>query len=397
MLLPMHPELNPFNPGSGLEPPTLAGRDAEVAAFDLLVARSRREQLSPSLVLYGYRGVGKTVLLNAMRRQAERAGWLCIGIEGQSTEAGTQAVRQRLGRQLHVAADRFKNGKQYTEAVRRAFSTLTSFSLSLGVAGLEIAREQPSGRASSGRLEVDLEELIEDFAPALRESSSAIGLFIDEMQDVDDELLAALLTVQNRAGQQGINFYVVGAGLPSLPALLGQTRSYSERLFEYWHVDALDEAAARTALEKPFTDRNVLIAPDALELLLSESSGYPYYLQVFGHAAWNASPDKFVHLSAAQEAIRVGYTRLEQGIFPSRWERASASEKEFLRGMCDTAEMSCTLAAIAAARASLVVTELGGVRRSLIEKGIIYSPDPDTVAFTVPGMPRFIRRQDTMS
>ena len=396
MLLPMYPELNPFSPGSGLEPPTLAGRDAEIAAFDLLVARSRRQHLSPSMVLYGYRGVGKTVLLNAMRRHAGRMGWLCIDIEGQASEVGAQAVRQRLGRQLHVAADKFKNGKQYTDAVRRAFGTLTSFSISLGVVGLEVAREQPTGRASSGRLEVDLEELVEDFAPALRESSSAIGIFIDEMQDVDDELLGALLTVQNRAGQQGIPFYVVGAGLPSLPALLGRTRSYAERLFDYWHVDALSESDARKALETPFTDRNALIAPDALALLLAESSGYPYYIQVFGHATWNASSDKFVRLSAAQEAIRVGYARLEQGIFPSRWDRASADEREFLRRMCDTADPTCTLSDIAT-RCSLTQVELTTIRRSLVEKGMIYSLDPDTIAFTFPGMPRFIQRQDADS
>ncbi|SDG85300.1 ATP-binding protein [Microbacterium pygmaeum] len=392
----MYPELNPFNPGSGLEPPTLAGRDAEVAAFDLLVARTRHQRLSPSIILYGYRGVGKTVLLNAMRRQAASAGWLCIDIEGQPSEPGAAAVRNRLGRHLHVAADKFKNGKPYTAAVRRAFGTLTSFSLSLGVVGLELAREQPNARAQSGRLEVDLEELVEDFAPALKESSSAIGVFIDEMQDIDQELLEALLTVQNRAGQEGIPFYVVGAGLPSLPSLLGRTRSYAERLFEYRQVDALDAEAARTALERPFLDRNVMVAPDALNLLLTESSGYPYYIQIFGQAAWNATPDKFVHIESAQKAVEVGYHRLEQGIFPSRWDRAQPEEKEFLRSMCEVPETPCSMAQLAAV-GKLEQDQLPALKRSLIEKGIIYSPDLETVAFTVPGMPRFIRRQDSLA
>lgn len=243
----MHPELNPFTPGSGLRPPELAGREAEVAAFDLLVARSLNRRSAASLVLHGYRGVGKTVLLNAMRDQAEKAGWLCIDVEAQDSQAGSRAIRQRIGRKLHLASDLFKNGKSYSTAVRRALGTLTGFSLSLGVVSIETAREPSNGRAQSGVLEVDLEELVEDFAEALHENSAAIGVFIDEMQDVDDELIGALLTVQNRAGQKGIPFYVVGAGLPTLPARLAQARSYAERLFEYRLIDAAHGCRCRSA------------------------------------------------------------------------------------------------------------------------------------------------------
>lgn len=393
MLCNVHPELNPFTPGSGLEPPRLAGRDHEVSAFDLLVARSLAGRQGASIVLHGYRGVGKTVLLNAMREQAERAGWLCIDVEAQTSDAGPTAIRQRIGRKLLEAAESFKNGKSYTAAIRRALGTLTGFSLSLGVVSIETAREPTNGRASSGILEVDLEELVEDFAGALRESGTAVGIFIDEMQDVDTELLSALLTVQNRAGQKNIPFYVVGAGLPTLPARLATSRSYAERLFEYRHVGALSAESAVAAIRDPLSRYGFGIDDDALDLLTGAARGYPYFLQMMGREAWNLTDKRQISLETAERALNSAYAILDQGYFRSSWDRADTAERAILRCMAATDDADEYPVDQIADRCGLDASYFAAARESLETKGVIFAVGPGRIAFTTPGMPGHVNRR----
>lgn len=389
----MHPGLNPFTPGSGLRPPSLVGRDAEIAAFDLLVARSLGRRNGASIILHGYRGVGKTVLLNAMRDQADRAGWLCIDVEAQTSDAGPVAIRQRIARKLHAAAEQFKNGKTYSDAVRRALGTLTGFSISLGVVSIETAREPASGRASSGVLEVDLEELVEDFADALRESGSAVGIFIDEMQDVDDELLSALLTVQNRAGQRGIPFYVIGAGLPTLPARLASARSYAERLFDYRHIGAVSVEAAEAAIRQPLLRNQTIIEDDALAVITGAAKGYPYFLQRFGYELWNVAEGQRINADVAARAVQNAYLHLDQGYFRSSWDRADEAERSVLKSMAAESEVEEYAIERLAANSSLSSSEFSAVREALTQKGIIFNVGPGRVAFTTPGMTGHVRRR----
>lgn len=389
----MYPELNPFTPGSGLRPPRLAGRDDEVAAFDLLVARSLARRSSASFVFHGYRGVGKTVLLNAMQEQADKAGWLCIDVEAQDSKAGSSAIRQRIGRKLHLASERFKNGKSYSAAVRRALGTLTGFTLSLGVVSIETAREPANGRAATGVLEVDLEELVEDFAEALKENSAAIGIFIDEMQDLDDELLTALLTVQNRAGQKNIPFYVIGAGLPTLPACLAASRSYSERLFDYRHVDALSVDAAEAAIREPLSRSNFTIDDDALAAILNAARGYPYFLQLFGQEVWNETEQRRIDRSTAERALAHAHAKLDQGYFRSSWDRADAAERLVLKRMASVEEAEDYSLDEILAGCGLTVPAFVTARESLTTKGVIFASAPGRIGFTTPGMPDHVRRR----
>lgn len=385
----MRPELNPFTPGSGLKPPTLAGRENEIAAFDLLVAQSRRARAASSIVLYGYRGVGKTTLLNAMRAQATTAGWLCIDLEAQTSESGAQSVRQQLARRLGTAAVNFKKGKRITKAVKQALSTLESFSVTLGAASVGFSKSS-AARGLSGSIDVDLEIVVDNFAAALKESNSAIGVFIDEMQDLDEELLSALLTVQNRAGQNGVPFYVIGAGLPTLPALLAHSRSYAERLFQFLEVGPLTPDAARRAIVEPLAPYAFDIDDEALQIVLDESGGYPFFLQIFGRELWLAAHERCIDMDVARRALDAGRRDMDQGIFRARWDRTTSEERDYLRAMVATSTPQ--------SRASILVDTLDGVsedvRGSLVRKGIIFVPEPGAVAFTMPGMPNFIARRD---
>lgn len=385
-------ELNPYSPGSGLAPPHLVGRQDEIDAFDLLVARTRGGRHSRSLVLHGLRGVGKTVLLNQFRDQADRADWLIVDLEGQASDSGQEAIRRKLARELTLAARRLYRGKTMTDKVRQALSTIRSFGISFGGASLEVGIEPSEGRADSGRIEVDFEELLEDLVPALKERNSAFGLFIDEMQDLEPELLTALLSAQHRAGQRGWPFYLIGAGLPNLPSALSAARSYAERLFAYREIGALDDVAATDALVVPAKHHGAEYDAAASRLIVESSGGYPYYLQTYGQAAWELALDRRITLEDAVAAIQRGNDELDMGFFPARWDRATPAERNYLAAMADDSGEASATPEIAR-RLGARPQSLSPVRQSLIEKGIIYAPDRGLVAFTVPNMDNFVRRQ----
>jgi len=388
----MLPELNPFAPGSGLPPPSLTGRSAEIDAFDLVVARSRVRRASRGMILHGLRGVGKTVLLNEFRAQAEKANWFIVEIEGRPTQSGQAAVRHRLARSLLTAASRASRSTKLSEGLRRALGTVKSFSVSVGVVAVEIGVESAHGRADSGQIEIDFEELVEDLAPALLESSSAFAIFIDEMQELDDELLVALLAAQHRAGQKGWPFYIFGAGLPDLPSRLSSARSYAERLFDYRRIGPLEPTAAREALVSPIEKHGATFDPDALSSLLECAEGYPYFLQTYGRAVWDAARDRHITPEDAEAAITVGDDELDMGFYPSRWDKITDSEREYMITMAELGGETVGTGDIANALGRSA-TSKSKVRQSLIDKGLVYPPERGRLSFTVPRMASYIRRQ----
>lgn len=386
----MDSDLNPYSPGSGRRPFEITGRQREIDAFDLLIAKTKQRRPDRGIVLHGLRGVGKTVLLNEFRRQAERAGFMTVSLEGRDAEGGPEAVRAKLARNL-LQAGRKANHRGIAASMKEALGSIASFSAKLGVTGIDIGVGLNVGRADSGSIEVDLEEMVEDTSLALAEQRSALIFIIDEMQDIDEALLASLLSTQHQASQREWPFYIVGAGLPNLPSILAEARSYAERLFTYRHIDALLKDAAVSALLAPAAKYGARYDSDARDLLLDASGCYPYFIQEYGHAAWETAPEKNITLSDAKIAVTIGRSQLDQGFFPSRWKRASKGEKEFLRLMAidgDTGSSTAELAERTGRRQSSMTM----TRASLISKGIIYPPSLGRVAFTVPGMADYIIR-----
>jgi hypothetical protein len=371
----MHLELNPYNPGSGLPPRVMGGRQQEMDAFDLIVARTKRDLPNRGMVLSGLRGVGKTVLLNYLRSHADNHGWFTIWLEGKPEAQGFTEVREKFARELTSAARRY-NGPSGKDRLREAFGTIQSFNLALGVPGIKADISVSSNRANSGTIDIDLEELVEDVSLALKTDNSAFAIFIDEMQDLDQELLSALITVQHAAGQRGWPFYIVGAGLPNLPTTLSEARTYAERLFTYRTIGPLADTDAQYALD----------------VLLDASGRYPYFIQEFGKAIWDAAPSTPFTEEDAEVAVSIGRSQLDAGFFSSRWGRATRKERGYLRAMAHDGDAGSSTSQIAE-RLGVKVTALGPARAQLINKGIIYSPKYGQVAFTVPGMSGFILRQ----
>lgn len=230
--------------------------------------------------------------------------------------------------------------------------------------------------------------------PALHERQTAFGVFIDEMQDLDHELMAAILAVQHRAGQREWPFYVTGAGLPTLPSTLSAARSYAERLFNYREIGPLDDHAARRALVEPARVLGAVYDDDAAELLVRSSRGYPYFLQTYGQAAWDLGIGRIITIEDARGALARGNEELDMGFFPARWDRATPAERNYL-GAMSVDEGAPSSTAQLAERLGTKQGRLSPARQALIEKGIIYAPDRGLVAFTVPVMDEFVRRRQS--
>ena len=386
----MHSASNPYSPGSGRRPFELAGRTALINDFDLLISRIRAGRVDRGIVLSGLHGVGKTVLLNEFRRRAEDAELLVVSLEARDADGGPRALRAKLARSLLQGGRRASLGGADAR-LTAALGSIASFAAGLEVGGIDVGEGPRHGRSDSGSFAVDLEEMVEDVAAAMAGRQSALVILVDEMQNLDPGLLAALLGAQHQAGVHGWQFYLVAAGLPHLPSVLHQAQRSAEGMFTYRSVGPLDREDSEAALAGPAAALGVTYAPQALDLLLSAAGGYPYFLQEYGSAAWESAPGPAISAADARVAVEIGRAQLDQGFFPVRWRRASKAEREFLRLMSlDGAGGSGT--ATLAARAGKKMTSMTMTRGSLIRKGIIYAPSLGQVAFTAPGMAEYVRR-----
>ena len=379
----MDPGLNPYTPGSGRKPPSLQGRDVEVNAFDLLVAKAARRHYDRGMMLTGLRGVGKTSLLNHLRGHAENRGWYTVQMEAQTPSGNPLINHKRLANGLKLGLRRYSRKHQLGQLAERLGQLIDGSSLSVG--GLSVTAH--TGIDDSD-IAADLEEMLEEACGFAHKSGTAVALFIDEMQDLDPVLLSALVMAQHKANQEGWAFYIIGAGLPSLPAVLSEARSYAERLFLYRIIGPLAAPQAAAALRDPALSVGGDYDQAALDILTKESEGYPYFLQEFGKAIWDIAPEAPFTAEDARFAVDVGREQLDQGFYPSRWERATPAERKYLRAIAETGEPQPKTSSL-----SIPQSAAGPSRASLIKKGIIYSAERGRIGFTVPGMAGFIERQ----
>jgi hypothetical protein len=395
------PVRNPFAPGAGQRPPELAGREKEVAAFDVVLERVARGRPERSLVLTGLRGVGKTVLLGELRSMAVRRGWGAGKIEARP-DAG---LRRPLSAALHRAVRDLAVRHRAPDRVEQVLGVLKAFALRANPSDAKMRdRWQPGidvpptqGRADSGDIEIDLVELFTDVAELAQDVGTGVALLIDEMQDVIADDVSALCAACHELSQSGAPFVVVGAGLPHLPAVLSASKSYSERLFRYVRIDRLDRADADHAVLAPVAREDAGITDEALDALYDAAGGYPYFIQAYGKAAWDAAPSDPITAEDVGVAAPEAEAELAVGFFGSRYERATPAEREYLRAMAEltkgkTDEGAAT--ADIASHLSRKPSSLSPARDSLIKKGLIYSAERGRIAFTVPHFGRYLLNMD---
>jgi AAA ATPase domain len=391
----MDPVANPYRPGAGRRPPLLAGREATLAAFDVI--RRRAEEFGEgdrSWVLNGLRGVGKTVLLNELLSRGSERGWITAKVEAGASVALPVALSQGLVRAMRTAT-----GRHPDKPLRRLLGVVKAFSLRVdptGAVGVGVDVEPLTGYADSGRFADDLAGLFEVLGETARELGIGVLVLVDELQEATPDVLTAINTAIHHLGQQDVPppLTFVGAGLPSLPAQLADATSYAERLYDYRPIGLLDEPAAEQALTVPARERGVVWGEQGLREALATARGYPYFLQAIGKHVWDnarttpISPeDVAIGLAAAQQEV-------DDGLYRSRWERATPAQRDVLRALAELgAAGPAPVADIARHMGKARTSDISVARVELIKKGLVYAPERGLLAFTVPGMHDFIARQ----
>jgi hypothetical protein len=401
------PIRNPYAPGAGQRPPELAGRDEQLGAFDVVLERVSRGRPERSLVLTGLRGVGKTVLLNALRSAAVRRHWGTGKLEARPD----QGLRRPLSSALHQAIREL--GHPERDQVDHVLGVLKAFAQreagpkatlkEMWNPGIDVVAAR--GRADSGDIEIDLVELFTDIGGLAQDVGKGIAIFIDEMQDLGADDVSALCAACHELSQTGLPLIVVGAGLPHLPAVLSASKSYSERLFRYQRIDRLSREAADRALTAPAADEDAAYSEDALAAMYAATGGYPYFIQAYGKAVWDLAPQSPITADDVKVAAPEADAELAVGFFGSRYERATPGEREYLRAMADVAvDMAASgqgriddIGSVATADVAIQLAKkpqsLSPARDALLKKGLIYSAERGLIAFTVPHFGRYLLDQ----
>lgn len=382
---------NPYAPGAGTRPPELAGRDDVRDRVRIALARIRFGRPAKSVLLVGLRGVGKTVLLDRLRDEAEAEGHRSLFMEAPESRSLPAVLAPRL----REALLRMSGNERARDYARRGLRGLAGFVKALKFkyddieVGLDFDPEP--GLADNGDLEQDLSSLLEVVGEAARQADSALCLFVDELQYVAEADLAALVMALHRAAQRNLPVTLVGAGLPQLRAQMGRAKSYAERLFDFVEVGALDGDAARRAVEVPAREEGVQYANEALDRILMATEGYPYFLQEWGKHAWDLAAASPISSEDVQMASRLATAALDEGFFRVRLERLTPRQRQYLRAMAELGagpHRSGDIAGVLGTGSP----SLAPTRSALIGKGMVWSPGHGDTAFTVPLFDRFMRR-----
>lgn len=382
-------ERNPFTPGAGATPPALVGRGEVTRQCQAILNRTRESSPHQGLFLIGLRGVGKTVLLNSWVAQAEQLGFQAITLEAADSQPFLHALAQRTRQTLlHM-----RPGQALGDKVRRALAILKSFSLTIGVEGPRFGIEVDplAGHADTGDPELDLQDLFVAIGEAAQERATPVVIAVDELQYVNRAELGALIAAFHHCVQRALPVVVIGGGLPNLPGLAGEAKTYAERLFRFPQIGPLSDAYARNAIAQPAIDRGVVFTDEALDAIITATQGYPYFLQEWAHDAWEcarSSPITEADIAKASEAV---VRRLDENFFRVRFDRLTDRERLYLRAMSALGPGPHRSGEIADAYGSRV-TSLGPLREGLIRKGMLYSSSHGETAFSVPLFDTFMER-----
>ena len=390
----MDPVSNPYAPGAGTPPPELAGRDDLREQVRIAIERVLRGLPTKSVLMVGLRGVGKTVLLDRMRDDAEANGVQTLRIEAPEGRSLPALLAPQL-RQALLRLSRQQNAKEFAQ---RGLRALAGFAKSLKVKYEDIEVgfdfDPEPGLADNGDLEHDLQALLETVGTAAQKAGTALIMFIDELQYVKEDELAALITALHRCAQRRLPITLIGAGLPQLPGKMGSAKSYAERLFEFPQIGPLNDVAAQLAIVKPAKNQGVDFTDVAVQRIIKETEGYPYFLQEWGKHAWDSAAASPIALKDVKAASAAAIAALDDSFFRVRFDRLTPAEKKYLRAMAELGPGPHRSGDIADCL-QRKVTSLGPTRSQLIAKGMIWSPNHGDTAFTVPLFDKFMRRTVT--
>lgn len=382
---------NPYSPGAGAPPPELVGRDPILEQADVLLGRIKAGRPEKSLLLIGLRGVGKTVLLNKIEGCAKNAGFQTIFIEAHENKSLGNLLVPEL-RTLLFRIDRMAGAG---DKAKRALGVLRSFmgalKLTYGDVSLSLDIDPEEGSADSGDIEIDLPQLFVAIGEAALDRGCTIAILVDELQYLSKKEFGALIMAMHKLQQKQLPMVLLGAGLPVLPGLAGESKSYAERLFNYPEVGALSKEDAFKGLVEPALVEGVEFKELALDAIYELTQGYPYFVQEWGYKVWNLADSSPIPLKVVEEATPEVIHLLDENFFKVRFDRLTPTEKSFLRMMAEFGEGPYKVGDIAS-EFGFKVSSLSPTRANLMKKGMVYSPSYGYIAFTVPLFDQFMKR-----
>ena len=382
---------NPFSPGAGNPPPELAGRSEIIEQIEVALKRVAQHRPIKSPIMVGLRGVGKTVLLVKAREIAEAEGFLAIDIEAHEGKSLPQLLAPGIRKAIIALSvlEQAKEKGRYALSVLKSF--LSGLSVSFGEIEIGISSEPAFGTADSGDLEADLPELILALGEAAKAADRPVVFLVDELQYLSTVEFSALIMAMHKINQRLLPVALIGAGLPQILGLAGNSKSYAERLFAYPPVGTLKEGDAQAAIVSPASSEGATFAPAAVDEIMRVTECYPYFLQQWGYDAWNVAEGPEITLEDVKAAHPNSLTALDEGFFRVRYDRCTPTEKMYMRALAELGTGHHRSADIAE-KLGIKSTSVAPTRSSLIKKGMIYSPSYGDTAFTVPMFDDYMRR-----
>ena len=375
---------------AGNPPRALTGREAQKQQFRTMLGRLAREMNEPSMIVFGLRGVGKTVLLLEFESIADASGWTAPDpIEIRSDTD----FRAELADAAYQALLRLDRRRALGDRLKTFTRLLSGFKVGASIEGsVEFSFDPSAVGGSTGNLERDLTHLFVELGETAREHETGVVFLIDEMQFLKREEMEAVAAAMHRMSQKQLPIALAGAGLPQLPGLMVDAKSYAERLFSYPEIGPLSPDAARQALFEPAQAEGVSFEDDALQRIVELSGCYAAFVQAYGKETWNMAPGSPITLADVQAAEPVVEAKLDEEFFHVRFEKATPAERRYMAAMADLGDGPYKTGDVAG-RLGGRASSSSVHRDSLIKKGLIFSPDHGEVNFTVPHFSPFMRRR----
>jgi hypothetical protein len=388
----MDPLANPYSMGAGNRPPALTGRGAQEEQFRSLLGRLARGRNEQSMIVWGLRGVGKTVLLLEFQGLADEMGW--VAADPIEIKSDTD-LRSEIAQHAYQALVLLNRRRAVGDKLKRLGGLLRGFKVGASSErNLEFSFDPDAmSVASTGDLERDLAELLTELGQVAHEHETGVVFLIDEMQFLKKDEMEAVAAAMHRMSQRRLPIALAGAGLPQLPGLMVEAKSYAERLFSYPRLDRLSDGAARDALRVPAHEEGIEYTASALDRMLELSGNYPAFLQAYGKDVWNTAPSSPITLEDVAAAEPIVQAKLDDEFFHTRFEKATPAERRYMSAMAELGDGSQTSLAVAKQLGYKSSSGASVHRDSLIKKGLIYSPDHGLVDFTVPHFAPFMRRR----
>lgn len=377
-------KINPYTPGAGVMPGYLAGRDEVIqegkdSIYSLMHGYPRQP-----IIYYGLRGVGKTVLLTALREYAIQEGVLTFHFEIQE--------KVSLINDIILSASQTLSKISKVEKIKNIFeaakNSLQSFTLTYTTGENSISVEM-NKKLSEMMLQSNLVELLLNLGRLAKESKNTIIYFIDEIQYAKQNELEALITAQHRINQERLPITIIAAGLPKILVNMTESKTYAERMFAFVEISSLEYKDAKNAIVNPGKPFDITYTEKALKEIYKITEGYPYFIQQFCHLI--SKKYKEIDLNIVNEMKSVFFKELDKSFFKVRFDKCTPKEKEFMFAMVSCGELPCTVANVAHIM-NKELKSISPIRARLINKGLIYATRHGEIDFTVPKFDEFLKK-----